>query len=182
MLPDRLIVEVDTREKYPVLFPATIKISNKFTQYKNIVYPIDVVHTRLFYGDYRLAEYPTYCVIERKASRQELVKNLFDPADSLRCTRAFTRLADNCSNPYILIETSLSEFFTDKNNDGIDSDSLLHRLYLQAAYHNLGILWAPRASNRRQLGGNLLHLMVAHAVVQGQVISDFQLTNVPQTG
>ncbi len=73
-IPTLVTVQIDTREKYPLLFPDIVKIANPERSY--LMLPIQVVtqHIKLDSGDYRLKEYPTDCIIERKASQLEIFK------------------------------------------------------------------------------------------------------------
>jgi len=157
-----LIVEVDTREQYPIPFPATLLVCNQWTDWKRIALPVKVVRKTMPYGDYRLQWAPTCCVVERKASKMELTKNLFDSTDLLRCGRAFARLRDNADHPVLLVEMSPSEFF--KDPDVPSPDDLLHRLYLASSQYGFSLLWVPRTSDRRYVGINILHLLLAHAL------------------
>jgi len=163
-----LVVESDSREKYPIPFPANIFVANRWTGFRKVTVPVKTVRKRLDYGDYRLQGAPTCCVIERKASKDELLTNLFDQHDRLRCGRAFKRLADNARHPYLLIEMSLHEFFKKNHGGGgsyqVTVDELLHRLYLSAALYGFNVLWVPRTADRKLLGVSLAHLMLAHAL------------------
>lgn len=162
----KLIVNVDSREKYPVLFPATIRI-------KEQVFEVQSVISRLSYGDYSLSCDPTGCVIERKGSQAELLTNLFDPIDMPRACRAFARLADYARRPVLLLDMRPSELLdTSRLAPGFDPDDLLSRLYQVVAKYNFLLLFAGHNPDRRVLGRHLLSMMAHFALASGALILD----------
>jgi len=164
-IPAIITVQIDTREKLPILFPSTVRISHPERKGAYIVLSVCTERTKLDYGDYRLKQYPNCCVVERKASQQELSKNMTDYEDSIRQAKSFRKLC-SCEYPYLLIEASPAEML--KVSDMVKQpDIVLHKLSVSAAKYGLRILWIPwgrTASRRKQLGEIILHLMLGCAV------------------
>lgn len=165
-LPKTVTMQVDTREQYPLLFPATVRIPHPERLGVMCVVAVKVQKIKLDCGDYRLAEYPKCCVIERKASQLELFKNLEDSLDSIRQAKAFRRLRE-VEFPYLLIEATPQEVF-EKTKMVQDPDKLVARLCVVLAKYGFGVLWWPwgrrTPENRRKIGGVLVHLMLACAL------------------
>lgn len=166
-IPAEITIQIDTREKFPLLFPAIIQIGHPELTYKTI--PIAVHHERvkLDCGDYRLKEYPTNCIVERKASQLEIWKNLNESHDRIRQAKAFRRLAASCAHPVLLIEASPQELF--HNDPHIKNPELIaHRLSLAIAkygFHVIFLPWKSRcAATRRKVGTLLLHLMMGYVL------------------
>lgn len=165
-IPPMVTVEIDTREKQPLLFPQTIRVEHP--ELANCVIPITVTtrNIKLDAGDYRLKEFPDCCIVERKATPTEIWTNLWDPKDSIRQAHAFRRLAA-CQYPILLIEASPSEMFT-KNAIVKYPDLGMHRLAVVIAKYGFQVIWLPwrhhSPDTRRRLGEFLVHLMVGYAV------------------
>ena len=163
-----LTVQVDTREHYPLLFPANIRIEDPDTPRKQILIPITTERIKLDAGDYRLKEFPDVCIIERKASLLEINKNLMNPADSVRQCKAFAKLRDSCIYPVLLMEMAPWEIAGHSaKRTVLDPDIVMYRLTKAAAYYNLQLFWAGRTTstnNRRYLGQVLLYLMYCQGI------------------
>ena len=172
-LPRRLIVECDSREKLPLLFPLHLRLpadpSGK--TFKSV--PIQAVRTKLDSGDYRLKNYPKVCVIERKKGQSELIQNLLTK-DYHRAHASLERLAKSCSHPTLLIESSPNVLLkpapvypsTSKYKKSVDPSYMLHRLSSVLGELGIGLLMAgdPRSSSqRRNLARFALHYMVGLA-------------------
>jgi ERCC4-type nuclease len=159
-----ITVQIDTREQYPLLFPDTIVIpSDSNKDNSTTLFKIKQQKIKLDAGDYRLAEYPSSCIFERKGSQSELIKNLFDQQDSIRTAKAFTRLVESCSFPYLLIECTPSSLLQ-KTPLLNHPELLINKLALVTAKYNLRLLWTTTptsVSARRALGTVLLHTMYA---------------------
>jgi len=162
-IPKSITVEVDTRERKPLNFPKTIKIVHPEQPDKRLIIKVETVKSKLDYGDYRLAEYPDCCVIERKGGQRELLKNLFNRKDAVRQAKSFRKLSQ-CEFPYLLVELTPAQIL--KFSPHVqDPEALLHRLSLVAAKYGFNLLWMPWHSrvttyNRKQLGLFLTHLML----------------------
>lgn len=165
-IPTSITVEVDSRERYPIRFPATIKIARPENSKKQLLVGVKTKKIVVPGGDYRLSEYPDCCVIERKAGQRELYKNIFNPRDAVRQAKSFRKLSQY-EYPYLLIELTPAEILV-QNPHIPDVEILLNRLCLIFAKYGFNILWIPWRSRKRtrrgQLGTFLAHLMLTHAL------------------
>lgn len=164
-IPNKITVQIDTREQIPLLFPDMIQIGHPELTYKSIPIAVQVERIKLDFGDYRLKEYPTVCVVERKASQLEIWKNLNESHDRIRQAKAFRKLTSGCQCPYLLVEASAAELLS--NNVHVKQAELVcHRLALALAKYDLRLLFIPWKSRnpntRRKVGVFLLHLMLGH--------------------
>ena len=126
-IPAEITIQIDSREQYPLLFPAMIQIGHPELTYKKIPVRIIKEVLKLDCGDYRLKEYPTDCIVERKASQLEIWKNLNESHDRIRQAKAFRRLVASCEHPVLLVEASPQELFS--NDPRIKNPELVfHRL------------------------------------------------------
>lgn len=165
-IPSSIVVEVDSREQYPVKFPATLRIVHPEQPKKRLLIKVKTRKKALPYGDYRLAAYPECCVIERKAGQRELYKNIFNPRDAVRQAKSFRKLSQ-CEFPYLLIELTPAEILQ-QNPHIPDTEILLNRLSMVFVKYGFHILWIPwrsrKKTGRRQLGTFLAHLMLMSAL------------------
>jgi ERCC4-type nuclease len=168
-IPEVVTVQVDTREKYPMIFPAMIKITHPALQYGFIPIKVKVEKKRLDIGDYRLAEYPTKCVIERKASQLELFKNLMESHDSIRQAKAFRKLA-TVDYPVLLVEATPAELLRYRSSKPKIAfpELIVSKMSLAVArygFHLFFIPWRSRNTDtRRKVGTMLVHMMLAYAI------------------
>lgn len=166
-IPNLITICVDSREKYPLLFPEIIRIGHPELTYKMIPIQVVVKKTALPCGDYMLKEYPKVCIVERKASQLEIWKNLNDSYDRIRQAKAFRRLAASCEHPVLLVEVSPQELFSADHH--IKNPELVaHRLSLAIAkygFHVIFLPWKSRCSStRRKAGQLLLHIMLGYVL------------------
>lgn len=165
-IPTSICVQVDTREKYPVLFPDNILIPHPEISSKNLMIKVTVENVCLQCGDYRLKEYPECCVIERKGSILEIYKNMMDTNDSIRQAKSFRKLSA-VEYPYLMIEASPVETVT-ATPELQCPELALHRLAVAAAKYGLHLLWLPLKrhdpSVRRKVGTMMVHLMLGCAL------------------
>jgi len=166
-IPTLITVQIDTREQIPMLFPSMIQIGHPEMTHKMLPVEVVVQRVKLDFGDYRLAEYPDLCVIERKASQLEIYKNMTESLDRIRQAKAFRKLTTGCRYPYIMIEASPAELLS--SDPRIKQPELVcHRLALAIAKYDLRALFIPWKSRnpdvRRKVGTFLLHLMLGCAL------------------
>lgn len=166
-IPNAITIQVDSREQYPLLFPAMIKIGDPELTYKMIPIAVKTERIKLDCGDYVLKEYPRECIAERKASQLEIYKNLNDSHDRIRQAKAFRKLAASCSHPLLLVEASPGELLG--NNPRIKNPEIVaHRLSLAIAkygFHVIFLPWKSRCSDtRRKAGHLLLHIMMGYVL------------------
>lgn len=162
--PNKLTVNIDTRENFPVLFPEYLEWYPSRRSTSPVHIPVDRRKVRLLVGDYRLAEFPKCCIIERKASASELTKNLLS-TDHGRFSAAFQRLVDGCRYPYLLIDDNISRITLPSEH--AHPAAALDALFRLCATSGVRLLWVGNARTRkarRLLGATLLRLMLAHAV------------------
>ncbi|KKN01649.1 hypothetical protein LCGC14_1125520, partial [marine sediment metagenome] len=157
--------EIDTREKCPIKFPTHIKVVHPERRMQRITIGVKTRRIHLDCGDYRLAEYPTDCVIERKGGQREIAKNVFNPKDMVRQAKAFRKLVGGCKYPYLLIEVSPSNFMR-KTQYVPDTEALINRFSMAMVKYGFHVMWVPWRSSRkstgtRQLGTLVLHTMLA---------------------
>jgi len=162
--PSTLTVEVDSREKYPFLFPETFKMKDRFTHRTRVI-KVKVVKKALKSGDYRLAEFPNDVIIERKSGRRELHSNI-SSRDSRRQGRAFVRLKKACRYPVLVIEAKPGDFIEDDvvTGSGMLMTQNLCRVLAQQDFTVMFLPGNKRIKTRRALGLFLLHYMVAYAL------------------
>jgi len=163
-IPKKITIQIDSREQYPITFPAHITIENPDNRYKKIIIPVKQEVVKLDAGDYRLREFPDCVVVERKGAVRELYTNLFNPKDQIRQAKAFRKLSV-AEFPYLLIEVSPAEILSFKHPEVYHPmESLIHRLTLITAKYRIRPLWIPRARTARTTGCVILHLMLSHAL------------------
>lgn len=161
-LPSEITVQIDSREKRPMVFPSSIRVEGEGVSRSTKIIKVKTETVMLHAGDYRLKEYPNECVIERKGSQSELITNLFNVKDMQRQARAFNKLAENSNHPILMIECSPQQILTQCTHLK-HPDILLDRLYRIAKKFGLEILWMPSAYSitaRRQIGKFLIHVML----------------------
>ena len=171
--PTTLTVQVDSREGYPIPFPAFIKLNSlnpKGHGEKVMTVKIKTQVKALPYGDYRLREFPECCVVERKGGLLELRKNLFDLKDSVRQAKSFRKLSA-CEYPYLLVEAGPSELLRKIPPLVMEPEVVMNRMIMVAAKYGFHMLWVKTTKNnrargrgRRDLGTALAHIMVGHAL------------------
>ena len=166
-IPNEITIQVDTREQYPLLFPAMIQIGDPELTYRMIPIAVKTERIKLDCGDYRFKEYPAECIAERKASQLEIYKNLNDSNDRIRQAKAFRKLVASCAHPLLLVEASPGELLG--NSPHIKNPEIVaHRLSMAIAkygFHVIFLPWKSRSSDtRRKAGHLLLHIMMGYVL------------------
>ena len=174
VVPKKLTVVVDSREKVPVLFPATLTWWADRTR-KNYEILIDTKVDTLFAGDYCL-EFPEgvrqdrCCTWERKYKVSEIYTNLFTK-DWKRASKAFERLCriapaeGDLGGRYLLVESSQAEFRKFEREKGLPEGVILGRLIQTACAFGLRLWFAPNhnlPAARRRLGEMMIRVMMGH--------------------
>lgn len=162
MIPDRVTVLIDSREKRPLLFPSWIDFREDRTLK---VHPIQI-RTKVVTmpaGDYTLEGYDHITVMETKRSLRELFNNVCTK-DWDRETKALKRLAECCEYPYLVWEMTPSELF--RKSAHVPDPQLVYDRWMQAmARFNLRLMFAGGGIGpgpRRKLGEQLVRIMLAH--------------------
>jgi len=167
-LPDTITVLIDTREHYPLPFPSTLRIEDPAKRNHILTLPIATRRTALPYGDYTLDGYSSTVAIERKASPTELLKNLTNPDDLIRQTKAFARLASSCTHPALFLECAPADLLSNPHYPNPDTAiTVLSRLMRLCSFYNLQFFCFGRTtsvSGRRNISTILLHWMVQTAL------------------
>jgi len=157
----KVMIEVDSREKEPVLFPNHIVWAER--PFKRTIIEIDAIRKQLPIGDYRLARYPRCGVVERKRDLTELAQNLL-ASDRRRFRDAWARFITGCEYPILLIESTFSSpklRFSAPRITQEDVRSALYRLQLEAP--NLLVIWSGGLRNttaRVRTGAELVRLLL----------------------
>lgn len=106
MIPREFTILVDDREKKPLTFPENLLIwdSSKPPHLRKLTpVRLHIRTSRLETGDYQLAGHPDRCIIERKASLDELDQNLTPSSKRSLFLDELQRL-QSCSYPVLLLE------------------------------------------------------------------------------
>lgn len=114
MLPQDLLILVDSREKKPLLFPSHISCAHPTDPDQTVVYRLHTTTKELKAGDYGLAGYEGACLIERKGGAREVIQNC-TTSDLPRWTASLDKLVAACSLPVLLLEGSPSDLLSSGN-------------------------------------------------------------------
>lgn len=118
-------------------------------------------------GDYCLKGEAESCLIERKASLQELANNLLGD-DYARAMSAFERLSDQTNHPYLVLECTTAELrtrsrFTHEPARVVDTlCGLIERLGLRLVLVGKCV----DVKQKRTVGDLMMRLMLAHKYQQ----------------
>ena len=155
-------VIIDRNEHKPWAFPKTIK----WYEDRNSRGKLVVVKTErkvLKAGDYLLKGSEDLCIVERKASLEELSNNLFGD-DYKRAKDAFKRLSDSTENPYLAIECSLGDL-TSKSRWVQEPARVMDALMALMERLRFRFILLGRVntlSQKRHAGELVLRLMLSH--------------------
>jgi hypothetical protein len=161
LIPSQVTVEIDTRERLPLLFPANVTV---WDGDRPKLVTVNTLRSTLNAGDYRLLEAPNLCVVERKGAASELYKNLLDSKDGARQARAFGRLRDSSRFPFLLVQMGASGLLT-KTAHVPEPERMLQCLARCLARYGLQFLLVPQTSTSASLrvtGSLVLHLMIGY--------------------
>lgn len=174
-VPRQLVVLVDTREKFPITFPRWLVVYTPGRTTPHMV-AVKVKSTRLKSGDYCLQGYKRKCIIERKASLDELYQNLFT-ADWRRQEIAFERLQKAAKKRVLLIDAGIGDLMKYAHRSDIkaqyelpDPGVVLDRIMYVCKQYRMS-LWmiggGRRPESRTWLGAMVLRKLLAEAVDRG---------------
>lgn len=166
-----ITVLYDRNEQVPVKFPTHITFyPNRLSQSAQSL-RVEAQKAVLDFGDYCLLGFEKCCVIERKASVDELAKNLMS-ADYKRSHSSLSRLVAGCSHPYLLLDESLPNFLRPtRYMKGVSSEAVVDSLITELMELKIPLLSVGTCRalvTRRRLGAFLVHLMLKHAVASQQ--------------
>ena len=162
-----LVVAVDHREKYPLIFPARLywRPDDDTT-----IFDVRIVKRQIRTADYYIDGHKGTCLIERKATVNELNTNLFGPAKKRNnFVSALDRMADECTHPYLFLDMRWSDLWADHDANGRPIQrcpfTLYDHLFQELACRGIGLLGpipARTVVQRRMAGDLLLRLMLSH--------------------
>lgn len=159
-LPKTITVEVDSREKFPLLFPATLRVWHDGALR---ILAVKTKRTKLDAGDYRIAGFPN-CIVERKGSVNELAGNFLNPADAIRQANAFDRLSCACIHPVLLVEETPTSFLRQSLTSPEDVERVVSILFEKVAQYGFQLIMMPKTTNpssRRLAGAMVVQAMLA---------------------
>ena len=152
---------IDSREQLPLPFPGTVVVDG--TRY-SLTGKVVTRHE----GDYALKGYEDCCIVERKYSARELLKNLFDPKDGKRQAKALTRLCSACELPVLVLEATPALLLRPSRGVKDPSGLPLGLVRMLHRFDNLHLVFAPTfgSARNRQLTGELVaSLLIASAIL-----------------
>lgn len=178
-IPNVVTIQIDSREKNPMLFPSMIHVGDPELAYGTLPIAVQEETVALPFGDYRLKEYPKLAVFERKATQLEIYKNLNESHDRARQARAFRKLASGCEHPYLLVEASPAELLSTNDRRAKHPELVAFRLALAIAKYDFRLIvvpWRSRSPDtRRKVGHLMLHIMLSCAVKNTYVFPRVEL-------
>ena len=157
-----VMVLVDDREKYPLLFPSSVTYYPWRDAREGVLVDVEVTSTTLSVGDYMLMN-DRACIIERKGNLQELFHNVMT-RDYKRFTSALDRLSEACEFPYLLLEETVAGLLTvakDLECPEVVVDSFLREIALR----NISLLLVGKTESiggRTRLGEFALRILLSH--------------------
>lgn len=161
----KIVVEIDDREKNPLLFPEQTVWSPEPCKTRELL-QIETKRVTLDAGDYRLADYPESCVIERKGSLDELAQNLLTK-DRTRFANAFIRFVKACRHPVLVVEAPASCERLKGDYQKIVVPDVLGSLHkVMAGVPKLTTYWVGSSNSpttRAAVGSHMVRLMMAFA-------------------
>jgi ERCC4-type nuclease len=166
-IPRRVVVLVDERENYPLLFPANVKWSPRWGEAPRLIQVVPK-KLRMVAGDYALAGKERTALIERKGSLRELQQNLLTK-DRARFLRAIAKLVNATKRPYLLLDFSPMDMARPEENVPVPSavyDALTQVIHS----YNLRLWYAGNCKHhlsRRILGEQVVRLLLTHAYGRG---------------
>ena len=173
--PSKYIIEQDTREKTPLIFPShIILLCPKYLPEARVATNCRIIVEELTLptGDYRAKADPTGIIIERKKHLSEVARNVLTKLGRRRFVAECVRLNCECNRPYFLLEGSMAELLRSYSPIKDESPWLaydaLERLALE---HGVTMLYLPSSSvtQRRVVGEQIAHLLVNGAITPCQL-------------
>lgn len=158
-----IVLVQDTREKFPLLFPASLDLHGRIRQ-------VRIVKRAMPAGDYTLDGCEDLSIVERKGSLREIHQNLLT-SDKRRFKRAIDRLCGATAHPILLIEGTPYQFTT-PTRDFPRPASILQLLLDLCAERRIDILMPGnfrRPARRRSTGELVLRILLSHAIAAGRL-------------
>lgn len=171
--PKQLTVLVDSREQFPLLFPATVLYFPSRGPRPYYLIHIKTKVERMLTGDYALEGYSSTCIIERKGAQSEISANLCSK-DYKRSHDAFVRLVQETDHPYIMLEETPAGMFPPERPDRPNPDRVVDAFIREVCDLKIPLIFAGRArtpGHRRKLGHFILKIMLYHAMEKNKPYS-----------
>jgi hypothetical protein len=173
----KLCICYDSRENYPLIWPATFFWRPDTT---TTVFAVTVKRTRLKTADYFVDGCKKACLIERKASVSELRANLFGAARKRwNFLQSLDRMAGESDHPYLFLDMTWKEVAQDWDEHGRPvlryPVGLYSHLMQELFVRGIGLLGpipARTVSQRRLAGSFLLDVMLAHIYPRRSLSAD----------
>lgn len=181
MPPKKLTVLVDSREQFPLLFPATVLWFPTRSSRPFYMIHIATRVERMDTADYALDGYEDTCMIERKGAQSELATNLCSK-DYARAHAAFKRLAEETTHPYIVLEETPAGMFPMERPSRPNPDRVMDAFIREVCTLKIPLIFAGRArspGHRRKLGHFILKIMLYHAMEKNRPYSALTPTSPP---
>ena len=168
-----MTVLIDSREKMPVLFPATILYYPTRAARPFHLIHIDQKVVEMRTGDYALKGYEDTCLIERKGAMTEISVNLCSK-DYARSHAALKRLAGETRHPYLMLEeTPAGMLPSHYPSDRPTPDRVCDAFLREVCGLGLSLIFVGKAKspgNRRKLGHFMLKILIGHAMTNNNAI------------
>ena len=162
MIPNKITVLIDSRERHPLLFPKWITVHpDRSGEEVHIEVSTEMVVMPA--GDYAIKGYDAVCIAETKRSLRELYNNICTK-DLGREVRALHRLSESCKYPLLIWEMTPSDLF--RPSSFVPDPQLVFDRWMQLVVRfNLRLMLAGVGQGpgpRRTLGEQMVRLMLAY--------------------
>jgi len=162
-IPKQVTMLIDSREKLPLLFPGVLHYHADYSSNTHGLVHVKTTTRKLKTGDYYLQGHRSACILERKASPEEIHANLVR-SGRRKFLLALDRLQAATNHPYLLLDASPAQML--KHSPWVEDPTwALNQLYRECTLRNIPILWVGNAqarSTRMAMGSVLLQIMLTH--------------------
>ena len=162
-----MTVLVDSRERFPLLFPASVLWYPTRAARPFYIIQILTKVVEMETGDYALKGYEDTCLIERKGAMTELMTNLCSK-DYKRSHAALKRLAEATKHPYLMLEETPSGMLPSTYPSNRPTPDRVVDAFIREVYGlKLSLIFVGRSrlpAHRRRLGHLMLKFMIGHAM------------------
>lgn len=167
-VPSKLNMLIDTREKIPILFPATLRYYTSLSDRSHHLVHVRTTRRKLRTGDYYLDGHRSVTIWERKAGAEEIHNNILGKQRK-RFLESLDRLQAATRHPYLLIDSSPAQML--RHSEWATNPTLvINALYRECVTRGIAVWWIGNAgarSTRIAMGTVLLHAMLTHIVHPG---------------
>lgn len=163
--PRSVTLLIDSREKYPLLFPESVKWYEDHGVGDPKLIRVKTRIQELPFGDYCILGYESSACVERKGSLEELHQNL-QTSDRARFIRAIEKMVKGCQSPYLLLDVAPLDLWKPTPRTQ-DPASVWDALCSVVVKYRLCVIWGASAKfpgPRRILGEQILRLLLSHSL------------------